>query len=82
MYTKKRDKVWYERHRHYRNKINILINNSKRSHLRSSFQTNLDSSKLTWSKIKNILNKGSKKHGDMTISENGRDKNQLSETRS
>ena len=48
-----------------------MIKKSKRNHLGSYFQSNSVNSKLTWNKINNILNKRSKEHDDIIISENG-----------
>ena len=46
-YIRKQDSFWYERYRYYRNKINMLIQKSKKNYLRKFFQENFNNSKKT-----------------------------------
>ena len=70
-FMKTKNKFWFDRYKHYRNILNILITKSKKNHLRDFFQKHHQNLKKMWTKINEISKNKSKINEDIYLFDNG-----------
>ena len=66
---KTKNKFWFDRYKHYRNVLNLLV--TKKKHLRYFFQKHHYNSKKIWIKVSEILYSKTKMNEDIYLSNNG-----------